>query len=271
MKNTQKARNEPKGAPQKNMDEDSNRRGFSAKKAHEAQLRMSEKIICEDKLPKKIQLVAGVDVAYADDVSIGAVAVLDYDSLKLVEKQTAFCKTRFPYVPTLLSFREIRPAVLCIRKLHAQPDLFLVDGYGFAHPYHCGFASHLGLVLRKPAIGVAKSRLIGEVKTVISRVEANLIESDQKTVGAAVITKSGCRPVYVSVGNRVSLETAVKIVKHCAKNNRIPEPILTAHRIATNEKRKINILSTVKTRDSEQIAKLKTQCDSKKDSQRTPS
>jgi deoxyribonuclease V len=252
------------------MDKDSIRHRFSAKKAHEAQLCMSKRIILKDRLPKRIHLVAGIDVAYGDDVSVGTVAVLDYDSLKLVEKQTAFCKTRFPYIPTLLSFREIRPSVMCIRKLHKQPDLFLIDGHGFAHPYHCGFASHLGLILRKPAIGVAKSRLIGEVKTAGSKTDANLIEYDQKTIGAAVTTKSGCRPVYVSVGHMISLETAIKIVKHCAKNNRIPEPILTAHSIATSEKRKINILSTAKTRDGERIVKPKTECDSKKDSKRIP-
>lgn len=212
---------------------------------------MSEKITFEDRLPKRICLVAGVDIAYIDGVSIGAVAVLDYDSFKLVEKQTAFCKTRFPYIPTLLSFRETEPAVLCIRKLHSQPDLFLVDAHGFAHPYHCGFASHLGLILRNPVIGVAKSKLIGEVKTAKSKADANLIEYDQRTIGAAVTTKSGCKPVYVSVGHMISLETAIKIVKHCARNNRMPEPVLMAHSIATGEKRKINILSTTKNRGSE--------------------
>jgi len=212
---------------------------------------MSEKITFEDRLPKRICSVAGVDIAYADDVSIGAVAVLDYDSFKLVEKQTAFCKTRFPYIPTLLSFRETEPAVLCIRRLHTQPDLFLVDAHGFAHPYHCGFASHLGLILRKPVIGVAKSKLVGEVKNAKSKADANLIEYDQRTIGAAVTTKSGFKPVYVSVGHMISLETAIKIVKHCARNNRMPEPVRMAHSIATGEKRKINILSTTKNRDGE--------------------
>jgi len=184
-------------------------------------------------------------------LSIGAVAVLDYDSLNLVETQTAFCKTRFPYIPTLLSFREIEPAALCIRRLHTQPDLFLVDAHGFAHPYHCGFASHLGLVLRKPTIGVAKSKLIGQVKTGKPKRDVNLIEHDRRIIGAAVTTKRGCKPVYVSVGHMISLETAIKIVKHCARNNRVPEPVLMAHSIATDEKRKINILSAAKNRDSE--------------------
>jgi len=212
---------------------------------------MSQKIDFEDKLPEKIRLVAGVDVACAEDVSIGAVAVLDYDSLKLVEAQTASCETRFPYIPTLLSFREIEPALLCIRRLHTSPDLFLADAHGFAHPYHCGFASHLGLILRKPTIGVAKSKLIGQVKPAKSKGEANLIEYDHRIIGAAVTTSVGHKPVYISVGHMISLETAVKMVKHCARNNRIPQPILRAHSIATDEKRKINILSTAKNRDSE--------------------
>jgi deoxyribonuclease V len=246
LKNKQKQEINLKGAPNRSMVDKGIRHSFSAKKAHETQLHMSRKIIFEDKLPKRIHLVAGVDIAYNGDLSIGAVAVLDYDSLKIVEKQTAVCKTRFPYIPTLLSFREIWPAVLCIRKLHARPDVFLVDGHGFAHPYHCGFACHLGLILRQPTIGVAKSRLTGEVKPTISKVEADVIECDQKIIGAAVTTKNGCKPVYISIGHMVSLDTAVKIVKHCTKNNRIPEPILAAHRIATSEKRKINISSTAK-------------------------
>jgi deoxyribonuclease V len=129
--------------------------------------------------------------------------------------------------------------------------LFLVDAHGFAHPYHCGLASHLGLILRKPVIGVAKNKLIGEIKAAKSKTDLSLIEYNQRIVGAAVTTKSGCKPVYVSVGNMISLETAIEIVRHCTKNSRTPEPILMAHSIATAEKRKINILSDIKNRYSE--------------------
>jgi deoxyribonuclease V len=214
---------------------------FSVKKAHETQLRLSKEIIFEDTLPEKIGFVAGVDVAYARGMSIGAVAVLDYDSLKLVESQTALCKTRFPYIPTLFSFREIPPAVLSIKKLHVQPDIFLVDGQGFAHPYRCGFASHLGLAIGKPTIGVAKSRLFGEAERTKTEDKVAFLKNKGEVVGAIVTIKRGCKPVYVSVGHMVSLETAIKIVKHCARHNRIPEPVLKAHETATLEKRKINI------------------------------
>jgi len=215
---------------------------FSVEKAHKTQLQLSKQIDFEDKLPETIRFVAGVDTAYARGMSIGAVAVLDYDSLKLVESQTALCKTCFPYIPTLLSFREVPPTVLCIKKLRVQPDAFLVDGHGFAHPYRCGFASHLGLVIGKPTIGVAKGILFGEVEGVKAKEDVAILKHDGKVIGAVVTTKRGCKPVYVSVGHMVSLERAIKIVKHCARYNRIAEPILKAHEIATVEKRKINII-----------------------------
>ncbi len=218
---------------------------FSIEKAHETQLRLSKRIVFEDVLPEKIRFVAGVDVAYVKDLSVGAVVVSDYSSLKVLESQTALSKTRFPYIPTLLSFREIQPTVLSIRKLHLQPDFFLVDAHGFAHPYRCGFASYLGLVIGKPTIGVAKSRLIGHVEDTIGEKDVALLEHEDEVIGAVVTTKRGCKPVYVSVGHMVSLETAIEIVKHCIRHSRIPEPILKAHQIATAEKQRITVASAV--------------------------
>ena len=212
---------------------------FSTKKAHEMQLRLSRKIILEDRLPEKIRFAAGVDVAYAKNKAIGAVAVLDYDSLALLESQIAICETSFPYVPTLLSFREIPPSVTCIKKLHLQPDVFFVDGQGLAHPYRCGFASHLGLVLGKPTIGVAKSRLIGKI---VKKGENTFLIQNGEVIASVITTKQGTKPVYVSIGHMISLETATKIVKHCIRNSRLPEPILQAHRIANAEKRKTKII-----------------------------
>lgn len=178
-------------------------------------------------------------MAYAREVSVGVAAVLDYYSFELLESRTVFCKTCFPYIPTLLSFREVPPAVLSIKKLKLQPDVFLVDGQGFAHPYRCGFASHLGLVIKKPTIGVAKSRLFGEADKTESYEGVTFLKHKGEVVGAEVVTKSGCKPVYVSVGHMVSLKTAIKIVKHCTLRSRIPAPILKAHAIAALEKRKI--------------------------------
>jgi deoxyribonuclease V len=209
---------------------------FSVSKAHKAQLRLAQKIVTEDRLPQKITCVAGVDVSYTDKLAIGAVAVLDFESLELLERQTATCEVRFPYIPTLLSFREIPPAVMCIKKLRVQPNVLLADGQGLAHPYRCGFASHLGLAVRKPTIGVAKSRLVGEPTTIRGRLF--LVRKD-KIIGEVVTTKEGVKPVYVSVGHLISLGTAVEIAKHCVRNSKIPEPIWQAHKIVSEERRKV--------------------------------
>ncbi len=205
---------------------------FSVQKAHKTQLFLSKEIILEDKLPLKIKTIAGVDVSYVDDLGIGAVAVMEYDSLKLLETKIATCEVKMPYIPTLLSFREIPPAMAAIRKTKIQPDIFLVDAQGWAHPYRCGFASHLGLILGKPTIGAAKSRLTG---TPEERDGKTFLIDKAEVIGAVVTTKPKAQPIYVSVGNMVSLQTAIKIVKHCSKS-RIPEPLLYAHKLATKER-----------------------------------
>ena len=169
-----------------------------------------------------------MDIHYLGSVGIGAVAVVDYESFELLETQMAMCEVKMPYIPTLLSFRELPPALAAIRKLRIQPDVFLVDAQGLAHPYRCGFASHLGLALGKPTIGAAKNRLIG---TEVEKDGRTLLVDKGEAIGEVVTTRSGVKPIYVSVGHMVSLETAAKIVLHCAKS-RIPEPLLQAHNLA---------------------------------------
>lgn len=185
----------------------------------------------EDRLPQKISKVGGVDVSYVGTVGIGAVTVLDYDSLECLEAQVVTCEVKMPYIPTLLSFREIPPAMASIKKLNRQPDVFLVDAQGLAHPYRCGFASHLGLALGKPTVGAAKSRLTGMP---IEKHGRTLLVDKQEVIGEVVTTKPGSKPIYVSIGHMISLETAVEIVRHCSKG-RIPEPLLQAHNLATKK------------------------------------
>jgi deoxyribonuclease V len=211
---------------------------FSVKKAHEMQLRLSKKLIFEDILPEAVGYVAGVDVAYLEDTSVCAVAVLDASTLSQVEVQVAHVQTHFPYIPTLLSFREIPPAYSAIKKLHSEPDVFMVDGQGFAHPYGLGFASHLGLILDKPTVGVAKSLLCGRVEQNAEGGWAPL-KYKGKVIGAEVVTKKGTKPVYVSVGHRVSLKRATEIVLECTGKYRLPEPIRRAHIAAGEAKRKL--------------------------------
>ena len=208
---------------------------FSVAKAHSMQKKLAKLVVREDTLPKTIRFVAGVDVAYSKQHSMGAVAVLDYESLSLVEVKAAKIKTSFPYIPTLLSFREIPPAQAAVRKLKTTPDVFLVDGQGIAHPYRLGFASHLGLVIDMPTIGVAKSLLCGIVGVFNQNGWAPIVDRGE-VIGAAVV-RGERKPVYVSVGHRVSIKRAIDVVKHCAPRYRVPEPIRAAHKIA-NEKSK---------------------------------
>ncbi len=211
---------------------------FSVEKAHAMQQTLSRRVALEDTLPDSIRHVAGVDVAYVKGRSIGVVAILDSASLLLVESQVVCLETLFPYLPTLLSFREISPAYSAIKKLQVQPDVFLVDGHGIAHPHRLGFASHLGLALDRPTIGVAKSLLCGRVEEVGARGWAPIIYKGE-IIGAEVVTRSETKPIYVSIGHCVSLERAIEIVRSCTKTYRTPEPIRKAHIIANKEKRTI--------------------------------
>jgi deoxyribonuclease V len=220
---------------------------FSIEKAHKTQTNLSKHIQLKDQLPTKIRYIAGIDTAYTKDTSIGAAAVLEFPTMKLIETKTATCKTRFPYIPTLLSFREIPPSIQAIQKLHTQPDIFLVDGHGYAHPYRCGFASHLGLILKKPTIGVAKQKLTGTPKHTNNDIA--YIRHKGETIGAKLTPKPNQKPIYISVGNMISLETAIKIARQCTLNNRLPEPIRAAHQAAADEKRKINNPTHTNTRN----------------------
>jgi len=210
---------------------------FTFKRAERIQRILSSKVVACDGLSHEIRYVAGVDVSYLEGHSYGAVAVLEYKTMNLIEEATSTLKTVLPYIPTFLAFRELPAAVAAARKLKTRPDVFMVDGHGRAHPRRFGFACHFGLALKAPTIGVAKNLLCGEVKG--SKGCWRPIVDDGEIVGAAVFTKTDGRPVYVSVGHKVSLETAIRIVLNCARKYRIPEPIRQAHMIAERAKRKV--------------------------------
>jgi deoxyribonuclease V len=153
-----------------------------------------------------------------------------------VETQTARVKTRFPYIPTLLYLRELGPAKAVVNKLKTAADIFLVDAQVIAHPYRFGFASHLGIILDKPTVGVAKKFLYGQIEPITQAGWAPITDRGE-VIGAAVKKDENQKPVYVSVGHKVSLEKAIEIVKHCIKSARVPEPIRIAHMTANKEKR----------------------------------
>jgi deoxyribonuclease V len=159
---------------------------------------------------------------------------LSYPELELIEEAIAIQKTCFPYIPGLLSFREV-PAVLdALEKLHGLPDLLLCDGQGLAHPRRFGLACHLGVLTGIPSIGVAKTRLTGSHGPVPMRRGdwTPLIHKSEK-VGAVLRTRAGVKPVFVSVGHKTSLETAIAYVMACTTRYRLPETTRSAHRLAS--------------------------------------
>ncbi|CDI02263.1 Endonuclease V [Candidatus Competibacter denitrificans Run_A_D11] len=193
------------------------------------------RVILADRLGT-VRRVAGVDVGFEADgtVTRAAVAVLAYPGLELLETTIARRPTEFPYVPGLLSFREL-PAVLdALTQLCEPPDLLLCDGQGIAHPRRFGIASHLGLLMDVPSIGVGKTRLYGTgVEPAHQRGQWSPLRAHQEVIGAIVRTRSGVKPLYVSSGHRVSLETAIGYVMGCCTRYRLPETTRQAHRLAS--------------------------------------
>lgn len=202
--------------------------------ARSIQERLRSRVIPVDDLGE-VSSVAGTDVAFEDGrrITRGAVAVLDFPALVLREKAVARRPTAFPYVPGLLSFREIPVLLDALAELASPPDLLLCDGQGLAHPRRFGLACHVGVLTGLPAIGVAKSRLLGSHEEVPDRRGAWVPLVDKgETVGAVLRTRQGVRPVYVSIGHRVSLETAIRFTMACLTRFRLPETTRWADRIA---------------------------------------
>lgn len=199
---------------------------------------LRQRVERSDRLPA-IRHVAGVDVGFEDNgrTTRAAVAVLSFPDLRLVESALVRRPTSFPYVPGLLSFREL-PAVLeALDTLKTAPDVVLCDGQGIAHPRRFGIACHLGVLLDLPTIGVAKSRLIGAHAEPPDEKGgwAPLLDKGE-TVGAALRTRVGVKPIYVSPGHRVSLATAIALTLACTTRYRLPETTRHAHRLASLEK-----------------------------------
>jgi deoxyribonuclease V len=184
----------------------------------------------------EIKTVAGVDVGFEKNntVTRAAIVVLDFQTLEVIETAVAHRPTSFPYIPGLLSFREV-PAVLeAILKLNTEPDLLLCDGQGIAHPRRFGIAAHLGLLLDIPAIGVGKSRLCGTHPEVPAKKGAFVPLMDKgEQIGVVLRTRSNIKPLYISPGHRVSMNSAHELVMKCITKYRLPETTRRAHRLAS--------------------------------------
>ena len=203
------------------------------KQAVEIQNKLRKELVLD--VPISVpKTVAGIDVSVSKSSPDGwaAVVVLSYPHLEPLEESWAQGKIDFPYIPGLLSFREISLIVKALQGLSSEPDIFLCDGQGIAHPRRMGLAAHLGVLLRKPTIGCAKRRLTGHHGEVgQAKGDYALLEDKGEVIGAVLRTRSGVKPVFVSPGYAISLAMAVDLVLACCTKYRIPEPIRTAHKL----------------------------------------
>jgi len=208
----------------------------SPREAINIQEQLRKYVIKTDKLAN-VRAVAGVDVGFEDGGSVtrAAVVILDFPSLQLIEKAIARLPTRFPYVPGLLSFRELPAVLAALDKLRQRPDIFLCDGQGYAHPRRIGIASHLGVITGIASIGVGKSRLLGSHAVVAEQRGAWQPLMDKgEIIGAVLRTRQGVKPIYISIGHRVCLATAVRLVLACTTRYKLPETTRMAHKYASN-------------------------------------
>lgn len=182
----------------------------------------------------ELHSVAGVDISFPDkETTRAAVVVLSYPALEPLTSSVVEKPTTFPYVPGLLAFREAPAALDAFAKLAVEPDLIIVDGQGYAHPRRMGIACHLGLYLDTPTIGCAKSKLVGQYQMPAEEAGAwSELRDRGEVIGAVVRTRDKVSPVFVSIGHRIDLPTAIQAVLNCVRGYRLPEPTRWAHNVA---------------------------------------
>ena len=215
-------------------------RDLQKRLAHEVQL---------TPLQKPPKLIAGLDCAFSKDgkkITAAVVVIRIPDGEKglweplatpcfeTIETTSAVQEVNFPYIPGLLSFREAPACLAAVKKLKNEPDIFIIDGQGIAHPRRLGLASHLGLFFDKPTIGCAKSKLTGTFdQPPPEKGTHTLLKDKNEIIGAVVRTRSNVEPVFVSVGNKCLLKDAIKITLACTTKYRIPEPTRLAHQVVS--------------------------------------
>ncbi|HUT04061.1 MAG TPA: deoxyribonuclease V [bacterium] len=202
------------------------------------QRELAERVIQQSSLTlDSIRLVAGADVSYsrATNRCYCAVVVLSFPRLELVCQKSAITDAAFPYIPGLLSFREIPGLVRAFERLDTIPDVVIADGQGLAHPRRLGLACHLGLVLDMPTVGCAKSRLVGEFEQPGQKKGSSTdLMHRKELVGAVLRTRTNISPVFVSIGHKIGLQTAIKLVLACSPKFRLPETTRAAHNTVIN-------------------------------------
>jgi deoxyribonuclease V len=205
-----------------------------------AEARGIQQQLCErvrvEPLASQPETVAGVDASLKGGVGRAAVVLFTYPELSPLQAATAEMSVSFPYIPGLLAFREGPVVLAALERLDVAPDVLMFDAQGLAHPRRVGLATHIGVLLNRPAVGCAKSRLCGtHVEPHEQRGSWSPLVDNDQVIGAVVRTRDHVRPVFVSVGHLVDLEGAISLVLGCTTKYRLPEPTRWAHRVAGGE------------------------------------
>ena len=210
----------------------------SLEEAKQLQLELADQVSHVNEVPQELKYVAGIDISPpdVDGWVLGAVVVLRWPELELVEVRIGRAQPPIPYIPGYLAFREVPAVIDALGKLAITPDVILVDGQGLAHPRRFGLACQLGLVTEVPTIGCAKSRLIGRYDALgAQRGASSPLIDRQYVIGAAVRTRDNVSPVYVSIGHKVDLESAIATMLKCCGQYRLPETTRFAHLAAAGK------------------------------------
>lgn len=212
----------------------------SYKDAVAIQNRLRDSVVIRT-LPKKIRLVAGVDASYdrGGDLMHAGIVVMTFPRLEVVERAWVSVRETFPYIPGLLSFREIPALLRAFELIENVPDVVVADGQGIAHMRGIGIASHLGVCLGLPTVGAAKSRLVGEHREVapLLRARRRKLIYEGKTVGTVLCTRDGVKPLYVSPGHLCDIPSAARFVLQCCRGYRVAEPVRAAHALVNEVRR----------------------------------
>jgi deoxyribonuclease V len=198
-------------------------------------------------LPARFKIIGAADISYSrhTDLLVAVIVSLSWPGLDLLESVNYVCRVAFPYVPGLLSFREVPPLIEAYRKIREKPDVLLCDGQGIAHPRKLGFASHLGLCLGIPTVGCAKSRLCGDHESLTLRKGSSkplLLGGEQ--LGLVFCSRDGVKPIYISPGHLSDIASSKRLISHCLRRYRIPEPLRLAHLEANKRRAEVENLKS---------------------------
>ena len=210
--------------------------------AHALQAELAQQVVLRDALPKPLRRIAGFDVGFEDDgaTTRAAAVLLDADTLEVLDQQVARLPTRMPYIPGLLSFRELPALLDVLALLQHAPDLAFIDGHGIAHPRRLGIAAHFGVATGLPCIGVAKKILIGEARMTLHDMRGAFtpLRDGREQIGWLLRSKPGCLPLIVSPGHKVAMPSAPELVMRYVTKYRLPEPTRLADRLASRRDQK---------------------------------